>query len=168
MPPAVVAAGIGGLTTLGGALIGSGAQKNALKAQQQGSNQALQYQRERDAANDKRYERDYAEFQRKTAAREATQRAIAKHYGLDMGPAWAGVGAGSPSGSGAGPAPAPRPAGPMPGPAPGPAPMSAPMSSQPAGMAPGPSAMTPEPEAGPAGPGPEMSSWNDWGKYGLR
>lgn len=51
----MAAAAVGAIATLGGAVIGSRSQNRAMAAQQQANNQALAYERERQAVEDQRY-----------------------------------------------------------------------------------------------------------------
>jgi hypothetical protein len=88
VPTGVITAGISGLTTLGGALIGSGSQKRAAKEQGRANQEALRYQREKDAEARRRYDQSWALYQQKLASYEATKRAIAKKHGIEL-PEWA-------------------------------------------------------------------------------
>lgn len=174
MPPAVIAAGVGAAGALGGAAITSHAAGGANKAQSHATDQALAYQREKDAAAQKRYERDYADYQQRLAAREATRRAIAKRYGIDLPDAPAPAAAPPPAVPGdARPALQPRTGGPTFSTQPVQRPMAAPMpaapmvggapplAAEPAGLVP----MGPTGPQGPAGPVPDASTWNDWSRY---
>ena len=171
MPPAVVAAGITGATTLGGALIGSGAQKSAQKHQARANQQAMQMEQQRLAEEKRRYDQSWSLYQQQLAAREATKRAIAKKYGIDL-PEWAAAPAA------AGPAAAPPGAPPgRPGLTPGnPLPGAPSFTGQPAYT---PVRGNPSPEAAqgmiaragleapaqePMAGGPP-SNWNDWSRY---
>lgn len=81
MPPAVIGAGIAGVTQLGGALIGSRAQGNAAKAQERATMRAMALERERDAEARRRYDASQADYQRRLAAYEANRRAVLEKYG---------------------------------------------------------------------------------------
>ena len=83
MPPAVVAAGIAGATTLGGALIGSSAAGKANKAQAAANREALQYQRDKDAEERRRYDLASARFQQRQDAYDQQRRALLRKFGYD-------------------------------------------------------------------------------------
>jgi len=84
VPPAVVAAGITGATTLGGALIGSGAQKNAAKHQANANRDAMSLERERLAEDRRRYDQAYTRYEQDRANYDAARRAILAKHGYDI------------------------------------------------------------------------------------
>lgn len=170
MPPAVIA----GAATLGGALIGSHAQGQANKSQQQASNAALQLERERDAEAKRRYDQKYANYQTQLTQWDANRRALAAHLGITLpGPAAAAPAPGA--------APGGAPAGPQPGltlgniigaPAGGRGgmrpeagqlgPITGPTQGLPPAPAPGAPSGAPPAQGMTIG---DISGWNDWGKY---
>lgn len=74
MPPIAIAAGIGAVGSLAGAVIQSRSQNKALSAQERANAQAMEYQREQDAARQKQWE-----------VWQRNREALLKRYGVDIG-----------------------------------------------------------------------------------
>jgi len=124
------------------------------------------------AEEKRRYDQSWAIYQQQLAAREATKRAIAKKYGIDL-PEWAAAPAAGPAAPPAG-APPGRP-GLTPGnPLPGAPPFTGQPAYTPVRGNPSPEAaqgmldragLTPMEGAPEASAGGPPSNWNDWSRY---
>jgi len=104
MPPVVAAAAVTAAAGLGGAALQSRSAGQANKYQDRAGQRAMEYQRERDAEMQRRYDAGQADFHRREAAYEANKRAVLERFGVKYPEAAAGA-----------PAGAPGPAGPPPG-----------------------------------------------------
>ena len=140
MPQAIVPAIVGGVAQLGGALIGSGAQKNATKSQERSTTRAMQMQQAQEAEARRRYDQQWAEFQAQKAAYGQRRDAILAKYGISIPQAQA---------------PAAAPGGPAPGVSAG---GGAPMVPQRFSLADITQRTGGREQAAPMEPGPEMPS----------
>lgn len=94
MPWAVAAPAIASLAgTVGGAIMGSRSANKATKAQSDANTQALQFQREQEAARRQ-------DYQRAMQAYEVNRNALLKRYGIDVGPSTYAQPAQAPQGAG--------------------------------------------------------------------
>ena len=96
MPPVVVGAAIAGGAALGGAALSARSTGKGIDAQERAAQQALQLEREREAARKAEYDQAQARYREEYAAWDQQRRAILRHYGVDI-PESAGGGGGTPS-----------------------------------------------------------------------
>lgn len=99
MPPAVAGAAIGAAGSLGGALISRTGQGKAIGASERATMAQLQYQREQDAAKQKRYDAAMQSYAQEKQRYDQIRTALLGHYGIQL----PGAG-GAPAGAGAPPA----------------------------------------------------------------
>ena len=81
---------IGGIASVGGALIGAHSASEAQKAQQQANQEALDFARQQEAARQQRW-------QQSTQAWEAGRKLLAQHLGLNLPDAAFNMGGGTPA-----------------------------------------------------------------------
>jgi len=93
---ALIGAGVSALGLFGGAKAQAGASNRAVEAQERAAQQALQLEREREAARKAEYDQAQARYREEYAAWDQQRRAILQHYGVDI-PGSAGGGGGTPS-----------------------------------------------------------------------
>lgn len=92
MPPAVAAAGIAAAGTLGGAALQSRSQGKATQAQSQANQQALQWEREREAMRKAEYDKAMDLYRQQFDAWNAGRSALLARYGVEAPTAVAQMG----------------------------------------------------------------------------
>jgi Flp pilus assembly protein TadB len=85
MPQAAVVAGIGAAATLGGAVMGSRANSKASQATERATNQALAFEREKEARRRAEHDRYQAERMRQWNAFQAQRAGLLQRWGVPMG-----------------------------------------------------------------------------------
>lgn len=185
MPPVVAAAGIAAGAQIAGGVIGARANSGAMKAQEKARQEALAYERQKQAES-KALQQQQADAYRKAWLAWAARvgQAGIDRYGVPVGIDWPGgglsgkVAGAQPSTSKPGsPEPAPNPSTSVP-------PAAAPSVQAPAGGPEGslgglggaPAAATPLVPPATSGPQPmaaqggtlgDLGGWNDWRRYGV-
>lgn len=84
MPPVVVAAGIAGAATLGGAALASRASNKATSAQKDSNDAALAFTREQEAYKRAQYEKAMAAYEQQYNAAQARRDALLASYGFSV------------------------------------------------------------------------------------
>lgn len=147
MDPIIGSALIGGGAQLASGIMGGKGAEKAAKIQAQSQQAALNFAREQEAEQKRRYEQGYGQFNQQTADWYAARNALLNRYGVDINLGSGGI----------------PPAGQVP---PGAVPRAAVMSGKPLGAAVMPYqgktlGQIAQPEAPPA------EDWADWSRYNL-
>ena len=155
MPPAIIAAAIPAVATLGAAALGSRSQGKATDAQSRATAEALAFQKQQEASRRQEYDKAMTQYEAKWGAWNASRNALLQRYGIDIGSSAPSPAVSASTG--------PRPPG---GPATG-QPAGMPQPGGPGGMPPGAQPAQGQNLGQLMRPQRELGSWNDWKQQGL-